>query len=510
MKKKFLLFTLIVMSLVCLFAISVSAEAVYVNHNGKQVNADSTDIAYELEIESPWDSTGRCKVKYIYLHDETVTKIVIPAIELTNSSGKVHKFAEYSYVRLATGWDGTLSVYTLADKDTKSNSLHAQITELEFHVPILGDGAGQKGNLAGWTSLEKISYFSRAYEPQNKGGYLQNCTSLREIHFYGENNELSGNFFPSYTVTGGLIVFHEGATGTIKKGAMQNLNGKDWTVYLNTTMQPQTADDPRLTWDKIGNSLKFVLLVNDDSAYTPDQIASYETFWQAGNNYNINNAKYSMPIQTYCNYYGEHLDTEALSGCVSKCLSCGKIAVPNNPIHNIITSIEYVDFATKGTKTTKCLNVNCPINNEPTVEDTAPLFVFKGYSTDGEEICVGYIINVKAIDEYKALNPTKSFKYGVVASANNNNPLNVTDNTVNVDLTNEKYTAVDFKLTGDWSKDSNKAVKISMNLYVSVTEGETTKVSYVYGYNDGDEIISESYDVADQFTYNDLNPQITE
>ena len=98
-------------------------------------------------------------------------------------------------------------------------------------------------------------------------------------------------------------------------------------------MQPKTADDPRLTWNKSGNSLKFILLVNDDSVYTEEQIASYETFWQAGNNKNANNAKYSMSIQSYCDYYGEHVNMEALSKCVSKCLSCGEIAIPQNPVH---------------------------------------------------------------------------------------------------------------------------------------------------------------------------------
>ncbi|MBQ4511148.1 MAG: hypothetical protein II984_10500 [Clostridia bacterium] len=507
MKNRFLLFTLIVLSLVCLFAISISAEAVYVNHNGEQVSADSEDIAYEIELEKAFEKNGNCKMKYIYLHDETVTKIVIPAIELTHSNGTVYKMAEYDYVRLSTGWDGTLSVYTLADKDTKSNSLHSQMTELEFHVPVLGDGAGQKGNLAGWTSLEKISYFSRAYEPQNKGGYLYNCVSLREIHFYGENNMLSGNFFPSNSITGGLVVFHEDATGTIRECAMQALNGKDWTVYLNTKMQPKTADDPRLTWNKSGNSLKFILLVNDDSVYTEEQIASYETFWQAGNNKNANNAKYSMSIQSYCDYYGEHVSMEALSTCVSKCLSCGEIAIPKNPVHNESVTIVYDDFAANGTKTTKCLNENCPLNTEPKVENAEPLFIFKGYSTDGKEICVGYVINVNAIDEYKALNPEKSFKYGIVASANNNNPIDVTANTINVDLTNEKYTALDFKLTGDWSKEASASAKLSMNIYTSVADGEGAKVSYVYGYTDGDTIISASYDVADQITYKDLNSQ---
>lgn len=508
MKKKLLFFTIVMAILACMLAISASAEAVCVNHNGEQVNADSTDIAYELEIDKPFETGGNCKIKYIYLHDETVTKIVIPAIELTNSSGKVYKMAEYSYVRLSTGWNGTLSVYTLADKDSKSNSLHTQIKELEFHVPVLGDGAGTAGNLAGWSSLEKISYFARAYEPQSKGGYLYNCVSLKEIHFYGKNNEISTNFFPSNSITGGLVVFHEGATGTIKSCAMQNLNGKDWTVYLNTLIQPHDTTDPRLTWNKNSNGLlKYNLLVDDASSYTAEQIASYETSWQAGNNKNASNAKYSMPIQTYCQFYGDHVNMEAISTCVSKCLSCKEIAVPQNPIHNESIVVKYDDFAAHGTKTTKCQNEGCPLNANALVVDVSPMFTFKGYSSNGSEICVGYIINTDAISEYNKYNQGSTLRYGIVASANNNTPVAVTDKTINVELTNEGYTAVDFKLSGDFSSESASNAKISMNLYTILTSGEATTVKYVYGYLENDELVSQSYDTADGVSYNDLNPK---
>lgn len=517
MKKKFLLFTLIVMILVCIFAISVSAEAVYINHNGKQVSADDTDIAYELEIENPWDTGGGSKIKYIYLYDEKVTKIVVPEIELTHSNGTVYKMAEYSYIRLSTGYNGTLGVYTLADRETKANSLHAQITELEFHIPVLADGAGSVGNLANWTGLEKLSFYNRAYEPQSKGGFLHNCTSIKEIHFYGENNVISSNFFPSTINEGGVIIFHENATGTISSCAMQNLNGKDCTVYLNANMQPKATDDPRLTWNKNGNGLlKFVLLVNDNSIYTAEQIASYETVWQAGNNKNASNAVYSMPIQTYCNYYGEHINMEALSSCVSKCLSCNEIAIPTNPVHNESVVVAYDDFAKAGTKTTKCLNADCPLNTAPTTEEAAPLFTFKGYSTDDKnQVCVGYIINQEAIVEYEANNGEAVFKYGFVASANNKAPLDAqgnkaNENVITVDLTSESYTAIDFKLSGDWSDSKKADAKISMNIYTVLTEGESTVVGYVYGYNDGDTIVSESYTEADQISYNQLNPVAVE
>ena len=422
MTKKHLLFTLIVMALVCMLAVSVSAEIAYVNSNGEQVSADDADIAYEIEIgNDPWHSGGNCRVSYIYLHDTSVTKIVIPEIELVHpSNGKTYKLAEYSYVRLSTGWGSTLSVYALDDKETKSNSLHAQIKELEIHIPVLGDGAGSQGNLAGWSGLEKLSFFSRAYEPQNKGGFLSGCTSIKEIHFYGKNNELSGNFFPSTIVAGGKLVFHENATGVIRGTAMEGFNGKDVTVYLNNLMQPQDATDPRLTWNKKGN-LKFVLLVNDATIYTPEQIASYETFWMAGNNKNDNNAKYSMPIQTYCEFYGEHMDMQTLSPCASKCLVCNKIAVPENAVHNTTETIKYTSFLEKGQRIVSCHNDGCTYS---VTEEVSALFTYRGYSYTEEAIggtysmTQSFAVNREALDAYKVFSP--DLAYGVVASGYNN------------------------------------------------------------------------------------------
>ncbi len=451
MKKKLLLMIAMIAVLVCLFAISASAEAVYVNSNGEQVSADDTDIAYEIEIENPWDTGGGCRIKYIYLYDSSVTKIVIPEIELVNSSGTVYKMAEYSYVKLSTGWGSTLSVYALDDKDTKANSLHTQIKEMEFYVPVFCDGAGSQGNLAGWSGLEKLSFYSKAYETQNKGGFLSGCTSLKEIHFYAENNELTSNFFPSTMVAGGIVVFHEGATGTICSCGMQNLNGKDITVYMNMAIQPKDSTDPRLTWNKNGNGLlKFVLLVNDKSGYTDEQIASYETSWQAGNNKNASNATYSMPIMTYCEYYGNHPNMSVLSSCVSKCLTCNEIEASENPVHNVDITIQYTDYAAVGTKTTKCLNEGCPLNVEPSVEEAPALFTCLGYSHATDAIMQAFQINKDAIEKYMTLSG-KDVKYGILAASGNVANIysgGFNDKVINVDFTNRAYDIMEMKIYG--------------------------------------------------------------
>lgn len=144
-------------------------------------------------------------------------------------------------------------------------------------------------------------------------------------------------------------------------------------------------------------------------------------------------------------------------------------------------------------------------------ENFAPMFSFNGYSTNGEEICVGYSINLASLEKYNANKGEAVFNYGFAVSANNNAPINsdgtFASNSINVDLTNEKYASVDFILTGDWSNSKYAEAEISMNLYTMVTEGENTTVSYIYGYSENDKIITQSYETADSVSYNDLNPK---
>ena len=163
-----------------------------------------------------------------------------------------------------------------------------------------------------------------------------------------------------------------------------------------------------------------------------------------------------------------------------------------------LIKIEYSDYAKVGTKT-----VACALCGKENGVEAEALFTFKGYSTDNEnQICVGYLINQKAIEEYKA-NGGAEFSYGFVASANNNTPLALTDKTVNIDLTLEKYSALDFKISGEWSDSNQSTALLSMNIYTKLGEN----ISYVYGYKDEDgKIISQSYDVADQISYSSMNP----
>ena len=139
-----------------------------------------------------------------------------------------------------------------------------------------------------------------------------------------------------------------------------------------------------------------------------------------------------------------------------------------------------------------------------------PIFKFLGYSTNGENLCAGYTICLKSLDKYNEVNSENKLQYGFVASANNNAPINAdgtfAEKSVNVDLSEEKYVAFDFVLTGDFSIDKNANAEISMNLYtITKDENGANVINYIYGCNENDVIVSKVYDSADSVTFTELN-----
>ncbi len=461
MKKKLLITLLFVVMTMCLFAVSVSAETAYVNANGEQVEAGSADIAYEINVQKPFETGGNCNITEIYLYDSSITKIIIPALKFTHSNGTEYDLSTYSYCRLAGSWNKTLAVYPIAEKDSDAKtSLHTQITEIEFHVPVLADGAGSQGNLAGYSALQKLSFFAKAYETQSKGGFLSDCTSLTEVHFYGENNYLSSNFFCG-TLT--KVVFHKGSTSSIKSTAMQNINGKECTVYLNGDITPWDETDPRLTWNKNGDKLKFVLLVDDTTGYTPEEIASYQTIWQAGNNKSATNYAYTATIQTYCDFYDKHDAYSEINACVGYCESCKQYDALENPEHVLVENLYYNDgYASCGESVVTCENEGCQHKD---VTSIPALLSSLGYSKDTTSKAI--VLNVSAenaaINAYEAYLKTQnvdaSINYGVAVAiadedGDDTNDVLFNENgeakagIVEVKFPDKNYSNIQIKITG--------------------------------------------------------------
>ena len=336
---------------------------------------------------------------------------------------------------------------------------------------------------------------------------FNNCTSLKEITIPNSVINIEPRVFQSCT-----------SLETVRLGAN---TGKGLTEYNVQSMLYQCS------------SLKYVyfsdtMVPTSGSHLFPDGVAdmvffytgSYEKYealksilTSLGNNGKLTNAtpiewdstkddQYYKNLATTdkkcyvvygynsCNafYNGIHTEkTEDQNPCwLIECAKCGvkNIYSGNDSTHNIATEMIYANYLKNGVKKTFCTNASC--QGEVIEEVIDSLFTFVGYSSnDKGEMCVTYRINTDAIEAYKSFyGEAMSFSYGIVAAANNDKPLDVTEKVINVDLSENKYTQIDFKLSG--LSEATKDVPITMNIYVIEVKGESTSVKYVTSSNTSD------------------------
>ncbi len=120
--------------------------------------------------------------------------------------------------------------------------------------------------------------------------------------------------------------------------------------------------------------------------------------------------------------------------------------------HTVKITVAYENgFLAGGLKTVACTNEGCSHKEETKL---SAIFTFSGYSTNDDEnaICVGYIVNQKALKEYNAVN--QALQFGAVAATKTENILSVSENkvvgaanTVVAEVSSD-YIAFDFVLFG--------------------------------------------------------------
>lgn len=157
-------------------------------------------------------------------------------------------------------------------------------------------------------------------------------------------------------------------------------------------------------------------------------------------------------------FYGNEHDERVLNSCQFGCArECGAIEMLENPQHEYVTSVSYggatvVDYY-------KSINVieackNCKHENANV--DIDPLFSDKGYSVDLVNVGVSqsFKVNREAIELYKQY-VNADFEYGVVASIDNANPLEIVDGSVKTvgkaiasGMTKTNFSILEIKVVG--------------------------------------------------------------
>lgn len=447
MKRKLLITLLIAAILTVALAVSISAATYYCDENGNLVDATSENIAYEYDLNG---ST----LPNVYLHKADLEKIVIPDME-----------AFVGTVQLQSGYSASLGVYMIDDKEMKQTSLISQIKEVEIHENISIDGAYSVGAFAGYTSLEKISFYKKV-SCAWKGGFLNGC-NIKELHFYG--TEIS---VPSVLIrelkSGNevTIVFHKGSSGTIATGGetlptVGKLN--NWKIIINENIKPSNESDARLgtKWGNVASTTgwELILAVDDLSAYTSSELEALKT-------------SHSFISRA-----------QAVEGAEIKAATVTAYCALGYDIHNNSTVIKYENgFASAGVKIDGCSRCNIG-----TAEELSPLFTSLGYTcaeygTGG--VSIGYKANKEAIARYEELTG-ETVSFGIFAALEDtlgkNDIFDENGNThhgvISADMTSTDYSIFKIKMVGFTAEQAS--ISFTMGAYVKTTHENTAKYSYL-------------------------------
>ena len=435
MKKRILLTALLTLIFCFALTMAISAATYYVDYDGNLVESTSENIAYEYD-------RSNSNISNVYLHDSTITKIVIP--DMSDFTGTIQLQASYGE---------SLGIYEIKDKEAKANNLMTQIKEIVVFENIYLDGAYTLGAFAGYTGLEKISFYGKV-GVSSKGGFFENCTNLTELHFYGKDLAVPsvllsdlGSVTHNKAVT---IAFHEGATGTLSTGAdtlptYSNLGG--WRIIINENIKPSNASDPRLgkKWGQTISTTGWELIVAVESkgGYTEAQLDALKTshgFASRAESVEAATIKEAV-VMSYCELgYSEHNNK-----------------VTFNQGANLL-----LDEITKVTGCDKCLSGE--------TEKLSPVFVSVGYSVNlNGSLMQGFAVNRMALAQLKD-EAGYEINFGLVAG--NKDKLTGTalinsDGTANqelgakivtVDYTRKNFDVFEMKLSGFTSEYENTNV----------------------------------------------------
>ena len=458
MKKTLLLTLILTVVLVCVFAISVGA----VTGSTSDEYGTVTYVDGISEVKG-YDTTSRAVVKNT---DGTYT--TYPAYYIYNGSTGTNMRVDFTKLSNATGESYTKASLIRVEvfADAKLNWTFQDCTSLiEAYLP---EGAYlHYASFTGCSSLTTINIPSTATQIPTE--CFNACTSLSSITIPTTVKTLGAKAFQDcFSLS--EIKFPENYTGIIPQDFRKITNWSAERVKV-TYIIPKGCTGVNSKYSLDNCEVGALIFTGDQNSTFISDLTTDASGWVS-----------KVTYANHCEYYFDnnhsaefgYVFTSFVKECYTEgvCSRCGE--------------------KSKG-------------------ETFAPIFKFLGYSSNGENMCAGYMISVPSINKYNEVNASSPLKYGFVASANNTAPIdangNFASNTVSVDLSKENYVAFDFILTGDFTNPSSANAKISMNLYTITKDADgASVVNYIYGYNVENNVVSEVYNIADSVSFNDLNP----
>ena len=457
MKKKLFLVTLMVAMLACLFALSVSA----ITGSASNEYGTVTYVDGISEVKG-YDTTSRAVLKNT---DGTYT--TYPAYYVYNGSTGTNMKVDLTKLNNATGEGYTKASIIRVEvfKDARLNWTFQDCSSLvEAYLP---EGAYlHYASFTGCSSLTTINIPSTATQIPTE--CFNSCVSLTNIDIPNTVTSLGKSAFQNCNNLS-EIKFPEGYTGVVPQDFRKIINGK--TSIPVTYIIPKSCTGINSQYSIDNCNVGAIKFTGDANSAFMSNLATKKASWVE-----------KIEFINHCEYYYNN---------------------QHNAKYNYVFTSFVEECYTEGV---------CSRCGDKKIGDTFdPIFKFLGYSSNGENMCAGYMISIPSIDKYNEVNASAPLNYGFVAAANNNAPIDengaFAEKTVSVDLSNEKYVAFDFILNGDFTNASSASAEITMNLYTITKDADGANVvSYIYGYNVDNNVVSAVYDTADSVSFNDLNP----
>ena len=470
MKKKLTLFLVMVMALVCVFAVSVFADSVHAN-----VDKTQTVTLNDGTVCNLFDSEGNALIWYndasgnlqsIRADDEKV--IYKCTYKFTVGNSTVGNATAYEVSDMWIALDsGNISktsivVLNLMDDDVLVNNninlgnpvncvktIQWANKVLEYAYLRLDTVAIQQQAFNGCTKLKYIN-LEDLTELRSTGGSqtFGGCSAL----FAGETVDLTGTKLTSLAGEGTFngvpfvdIKFPDSLTNitswSLQGTALVNfkfpknvttISGSQFNdckslkeIYISSTTTQisdrafnntilekiffvGTKDQLTALIDNTGanNNTPFFDVVGENNA----NLISYADYLALEDK----SGYYAVYDYSYCEAYndGEHTISGA-NPCVGTCGVCKLEFIKHSESAAIIVEISYSDFTKAGEKVSRCENEGCTHRN---AEPVPAIFVNNGYAYSGTAILQGFAVNFEALGAYEEATG-KTVQYGLAVAS---------------------------------------------------------------------------------------------
>lgn len=510
MKKIFLLFAIV--ALMCLFAITVSAQEIKRFDTDEFQSGDNITYIEGINEDMYLSDNNRNNSFYEIVDPNFTARVV-----MQNSDGTYTTYPSWYLITLTHYWNGAEYSYTLDRINAMSESIGetyegADVIRFEYpeykenHMFNIKTGSGSLGmqnvkyvrvashfesiSFRNMRSLVEIEYAPGTNIKSIPNMAFVDCHSLEVVRMPNTATSMGSEivcFWSTSSSSAALKEIYLGANMTTlgTKNPLNTANVNGLKIYV-----PETLDGATYTFSTHFPSKSMLIFTGTKEqaeAFGAQKVISYEEYVASGLAHEAGTIVYGYSV---CDafYDSQHERREGDNNpCVIEyCQICNheNIYVGNSSTHKEVTTVVYESYDKVGSKIVCCTNKGC-IHSIST--EVPALFKCVGYSAPESgtvAIAVGYLVDDAAIEEFEKITGN-TLKYGVFVVLKDKLGTNdvfgadgiAANGVIYGDISGNTFEMFELKITG--FTDKNKDVMVAMGAYICVNDGNADEYSYI-------------------------------